>query len=101
MTKYMVKNTSILHNGKVYKEGSDIELTNDQAKRLEDFVELSPNQNTSASSKTKVATKTETKSQTAKAAASKNTASKLKTKTEANPVKSDDSKSSEDDNNDK
>ncbi len=44
MAKYKVKHTSILHNGKLYKEGSAIELTETQAKRLEDFVTLIPNQ---------------------------------------------------------
>lgn len=38
--KYKVKHTSIMHNGKMYKEGSIIELTDENAKRLEDFVEL-------------------------------------------------------------
>ena len=58
MAKYIVKHTSILHNGRVYKEGSNIELTDNQAKRLEDFVELIPNQ--------KPKTETQNKTQTAK-----------------------------------
>lgn len=65
MAKYRVKNTSILHNGTVHKEGSSIELTENQAKRLEDFVELLPNQNTSKA-KSETQAKTETKTQTAK-----------------------------------
>ena len=35
MAKYKVKNTSILHNGKVYAEGSTLELSENQAKRLQ------------------------------------------------------------------
>lgn len=42
MAKYKVKHTSIMHNKKVYAEGSTIELTEEQAKRLEDFVDLIP-----------------------------------------------------------
>lgn len=42
MAKYKIKHTSIMHNGTVYKEGSIIELTDKQAKRLEDFVEFIP-----------------------------------------------------------
>ena len=44
MALYKVKHTSIMHNKTVYKEGSTIELDDTQAKRLEDFVELLPNQ---------------------------------------------------------
>lgn len=88
LLKYKVKHTSIMHNGTVYKEGSTIELDDTQAKRLEDFVELLPNQSAPAKSKaqtqvskaastgnkksdkttaknqTKAETKTETESQT-------------------------------------
>lgn len=59
MAKYKVKHTSILHNGKLYKEGSEIELTEAQAKRLEDFVTLIPNQ-TPAKPKNENQTKTQT-----------------------------------------
>ncbi len=38
--KYKVKHTSIMHNGSLAKEGAFIELTDVQAKRLEDFVDL-------------------------------------------------------------
>ena len=65
MAKYTVKNTSILHNGKLYKEGSTIELTDIQAKRLEDFVTVLPNQ-VPVKPKTETQTKTETKTQTTK-----------------------------------
>ncbi len=40
LKKYKVKYTSIMHNGKVYKEGSTIALDDNQAKKLEDFVDL-------------------------------------------------------------
>lgn len=40
MAKYKIKHTSIMHNKKVYAEGSIIELADAQAKRLEDFVDL-------------------------------------------------------------
>lgn len=35
-----------MHNGKLYSEGSYIELTEEQAKRLEDFVTLVPEKKT-------------------------------------------------------
>lgn len=44
MKRYKVKHTSILHNGSLYKEGSTIELEDNKAKRLEDFLELLPSQ---------------------------------------------------------
>ena len=40
MAKYKVKNTNILHDGKVRKEGAVIELNDIQAKKLEGYVEL-------------------------------------------------------------
>ena len=64
MAKYKVKNTSILHNGKVYAEGSTLELSENQAKRLEDFVDLVPETATKTPSQTK--TKAETKTETVK-----------------------------------
>lgn len=68
LKKYKVKHTSIMHNGRVYKEGSIIELSDEQAKRLEDFVDLvneslikrqQKNQNVKMSVKTNVETKNE------------------------------------------
>lgn len=56
LLKYKVKHTSIMHNGTVYKESSTIELDENQAKRLEDFVELLPNQSASAKTKTQAQT---------------------------------------------
>ena len=67
MAKYKVKNTSILHNGKIYAEGSTLELSDNQAKRLEDFVDLVPETATKTPSQTKPQTnktKSETKNQT-------------------------------------
>ena len=73
MAKYKVKNTSILHNGKVYAEGSTLELSENQAKRLEDFVDLvpetatkTPSQTKPQTNKTKSETKTQTKTETVK-----------------------------------
>lgn len=61
MARYKIKHTSILHNKKVYAEGSTIELTEEQAKRLEDFLDLIP-----TSAKPKTQTQTQTKTQTNK-----------------------------------
>ena len=62
MAKYKIKNTNILHDGKIRKEGSVVELTYEQAKKLEGFVELvkekAPAKQTT---ETKTKTKTETK----------------------------------------
>lgn len=66
MSKYKVKHTSIMHNGKLCKEGSVIELTDAQAAKLADFIVLvpatKPKTNTQTNTQTKTqATKTETK----------------------------------------
>jgi len=37
--KYKVKNTDILHNGEKVKEGEVVELTEDEAKSLLDYLE--------------------------------------------------------------
>ena len=58
MSKYKVKHTSIMHNGKLCKEGSVIELTDAQAAKLTDFVVLVP--------ATKPKTNNQTKTQTTK-----------------------------------
>ena len=64
MSKYKVKHTSIMHNGKVCKEGSVIELTDAQAAKLADFVVLVPATKPKTNTQTKTqATKTETKTQ--------------------------------------
>ena len=39
MPRYKVKGTDILHSGKIYPEGSSIELSDVQAKQLADFLE--------------------------------------------------------------
>ena len=64
MSKYKIKHTSIMHNGKVCKEGSVIELTDEQAAKLADFVVLVPATKPKTNTQTKTqATKTETKTQ--------------------------------------
>ena len=64
MSKYKVKHTSIMHNGKLCKEGSVIELTDAQAAKLTDFVVLVPATKPKTNTQTKTqATKTETKTQ--------------------------------------
>lgn len=64
MPKYKVKHTSIMHNGKLCKEGSVIELTDAQAAKLTDFVVLVPATKPKTNTQTKTqATKTETKTQ--------------------------------------
>ena len=62
MAKYKVKNTNILHDGKVRKEGAIIELTDLQAKKLEGYVELAKEKApVKQTTETKTKTKTETK----------------------------------------
>ena len=39
MPKYLVRHTTLLHNKKTYGEGKEIELTEEQAARIPDFVE--------------------------------------------------------------
>ena len=64
MPKYKIKHTSIMHNGKVCKEGSVIELTDAQAAKLADFVVLVPATKPKTNTQTKTqTTKTETKTQ--------------------------------------
>lgn len=79
MAKYKVKHTSIMHNKKVYAEGSEIELTEEQAKRLEDFVDLIPQ-----TVKPKIQTATQTKTQS-----NKTSKSKTETKTETSEKEAD------------
>ena len=64
MSKYKVKHTSIMHNGKLCKEGSVIELTDAQAAKLANFVVLVPATKPKTNTQTKTqTTKTETKTQ--------------------------------------
>ena len=81
MAKYKVKNTSILHNGKVYAEGSTLELSENQAKRLEDFVDLVP--------ETATKTPSQTKPQTNKTKSETKTQAKTKAETKTETVKQD------------
>ena len=64
--KYKVKHTSIMHNGLLAKEGSIIELTDAQAKRLEDFVDLvvEPKTTTKSTNNKNTKNTTEEKSET-------------------------------------
>ncbi len=52
INKYKVKNTNILHNGKVYKIGSVIELEELAAKKLEDFLDFVSKVETKSTTKT-------------------------------------------------
>lgn len=63
MAKYKIKNTNILHDGKIRKEGSVVELTDEQAKKLEGFVDLVKEK---APAKQTTVTKTKTKTETKK-----------------------------------
>lgn len=60
MAKYIVKHTTIMHNGKTYAEGSQIDLSDNDAARLEDFLEAVPKQTTSNKSTTSTTNKTQT-----------------------------------------
>lgn len=85
---YKVKHTSIMHNGKLYKEGATIELEDNYAKRLEDFVQLLSNQSTS--SKTKTQSQNNTKKTENKPPANNQTkAGTAKTQTKTETVKTD------------
>lgn len=67
MPQYKVKHTSIMHNKSVYAEGSVIELTEIQAQRLVDFLELLPETETTAKTtkpKTEVSAKSKTNAKT-------------------------------------
>ncbi len=79
MAKYKVKHTNIMHNNDLYKEGSIIELTKDEAARLSDFVDFIEETKSESANSTKAAntktnktsaktktTKTEEKSETVK-----------------------------------
>ena len=61
MAKYKVKNTTILHDGVSRGEGSIIELTDLQAKKLEGFVELVKEKAPAKQTENKTKTKTESK----------------------------------------
>lgn len=61
MGKYKVKNTTILHDGVSKGEGSIIELTDKQAEKLADYVELIKDKAPAKQTTEKTKTKTETK----------------------------------------
>jgi hypothetical protein len=63
MPKYKVKHTSIMHNKTVYAEGSEIELNEEQAERLSDF--LTPVSGKKESAEKKSAEKTPKTTKTA------------------------------------
>lgn len=91
---YKVKHTSIMHNGKLYKEGATIELEDNYAKRLEDFVQILPNQSTSSKTKTKSQNNTK-KTENNSPANNQTKASAAKTQTKTQPVKTDEVKDGE------
>lgn len=64
MAKYKIKHTSIMHDGHLYKEGSTVELTKEQAARLEDFVTLIPEKKSEPSTNNKTKTQTTNKAKT-------------------------------------
>ena len=61
MAKYKVKNTTILHNGKVYGSGAEVELTEDQAKRLGEWVVVVKEKTAPKQAETKTQNKPATK----------------------------------------
>jgi predicted house-cleaning noncanonical NTP pyrophosphatase (MazG superfamily) len=61
MAKYKVKNTTILHDGVSKGEGSIIELTDKQAEKLADYIELIKDKAPAKQTTEKTKTKTETK----------------------------------------
>lgn len=62
MAKYKVKNTTILHDGKAYGSGEEVELNNDEAKRLGEWVVLIK-EKTPKQPDTKVTVKTQPKTE--------------------------------------
>ena len=60
--KYKLKHTSIMHNKKLYKQGDIIELTEEQANRLVDFVDLVEETKTTTNKNKTAKSKTETES---------------------------------------
>jgi len=52
MPEYIVKDTDLKVNGKIYREGSTVELTAAEAKELEQFVSPAPASEKSSQAKT-------------------------------------------------
>lgn len=86
MAKYIVKHTTLMHSGKTYSEGSEIELTDKEAERLADFVEVVPKQQATSN---KSNSNTQNKTQTSKSS------TKAKSTTVSEPKKEDGSADSE------
>ena len=91
---YKVKHTSIMHNGKLYKEGATIELEDNYAKRLEDFVQLLPNQSTPSKTKTQSQNNTK-KTENNPPVNNQTKAGTAKTQTKTETVKTDEVKDGE------
>ena len=91
---YKVKHTSIMHNGKLYKEGATIELEDNYAKRLEDFVQLLPNQSTPSKTKTQSQNNTK-KTENNPPVNNQTKAGTAKTQTKTQTVKTDEVKDGE------
>lgn len=91
---YKVKHTSIMHNGKLYKEGATIELEDNYAKRLEDFVQLLSNQSTPSKTKTQFQNNTK-KTENNPPANNQTKAGTAKTQTKTETVKTDEVKDGE------
>ena len=91
---FKVKHTSIMHNGKLYKEGATIELEDNYVKRLEDFVQLLPNQSTPSKTKTKSQNNTK-KTENNPPANNQTKAGTAKTQTKTETVKTDEVKDGE------
>ena len=85
---YKVKHTSIMHNGKLYKEGATIELEDNYAKRLEDFVQLLSNQSTPSKTTTQSQNNTK-KTENNPPANNQTKAGTAKTQTKTETVKTD------------
>lgn len=91
MAKYIVKHTSILHNGDLYKEGAIIDLDEKYAAKVADFIERQPNQSNS-----KAKSETQNKTQTAKTNTKTNAKTAAQTKTETSDTSKDDKGSEQD-----
>ena len=66
MPKYLVRHTTLLHNKKTYGEGKEIELTEEQAARIPDFVEPISEKKTSTTKTSTKSTKSDSKSESNK-----------------------------------
>ncbi len=62
MAKYKIKNTNLMHNGSFYGIGSTVDLTEEEAKLLSEFI--TPVKETKTPTPAKTVTKTKTKTTT-------------------------------------